>query len=190
MPALTGASGAGKSTTADLVLGLLEPDSGAVLVDGRPLTHAGLRAWRARVAYVPQEPILIPGTLRKNLLWSVGDASDAACWAALDRAAAAFARALPDGLDTLLGDRGVRLSGGERQRVAIARALLREPDLLVLDEATSSLDDATEAAVLELLASLGPAVTVLVIAHRRSTIEAADHVVELAAGRAVGTPGG
>ena len=189
MTALTGASGAGKSTTADIVLGLLEPDAGEVLIEGRPLTRAGLRAWRARVAYVPQETILIPGSLRRNLLWSVGEASDEACWAALDRAAAGFARSLPDGLDTLLGDRGIRLSGGERQRVAIARALLREPDLLVLDEATSSLDDATEAAVLELLASLGPAVTVLVIAHRRSTIEAAGHVVELAAGRAVGLPG-
>ena len=184
--ALTGASGAGKSTTADIVLGLLEPDAGEVLIEGHPLTRAGLRAWRARVAYVPQETILIPGSLRRNLLWSVGEASDEACWAALDRAAAGFARSLPDGLDTLLGDRGIRLSGGERQRVAIARALLREPDLLVLDEATSSLDDATEAAVLELMASLGPAVTVLVIAHRRSTIEAAGHVVELAAGRAVG----
>ncbi len=189
MTALTGPSGAGKSTTADLVLGLLEPDAGTVLIDGHRLTHAALRAWRARVAYVPQETILIPGTLRKNLLWSVGEATDAACWHALDRAAAAFARSLPDGLDTQLGDRGIRLSGGERQRVAIARALLRSPDLLVLDEATSSLDDATEAAVLELLRSLAPEVTVLVIAHRRSTIDAAGHVVELADGRAVGLGG-
>jgi ATP-binding cassette subfamily C protein len=184
--ALTGASGAGKSTTADLVLGLLEPDSGAILIEGHPLTHARLRAWRARVAYVPQETILIPGTLRKNLLWSVGEApDDDACWHALDRAAAGFARELPDGLDTNLGDRGIRLSGGQRQRVAIARALLREPDLLVLDEATSSLDDVTEAAVLDLMASLGPEVTVLVIAHRRSTVEAASRVVTLADGQVV-----
>ena len=184
--ALTGPSGAGKSTTADIVLGLLEPDAGQILIEGNPLTRAGLRAWRRRVAYVPQESILIPGSLRKNLLWSVGDADDATCWQALDRAAASFARDLPEGLDTALGDRGIRLSGGERQRVAIARALLRQPDLLVLDEATSALDDATEATVLELMASLGPAVTVLVIAHRRSTIQAAGHVVELSAGRAVG----
>ncbi len=187
--AITGASGAGKSTTADIVLGLLEPDAGDVLIEGHSLTRAGLRAWRARVAYVPQETILIPGSLRRNLLWSVGEADDAGCWSALDRAAAGFARDLPEGLDTRLGDRGIRLSGGERQRVAIARALLREPDLLVLDEATSSLDDVTEAAVLELMVSLGPAVTVLVIAHRRSTIEAAAHVVELSSGRAVGPRG-
>lgn len=185
MTALTGASGAGKSTTADLVLGLLRPDSGEVVIEGVPLTPPGLRQWRSRVAYVPQETVLIPDTLRRNLLWSVGPTSDSDCWAALDRAAATFARALPDGLDTELGERGIRLSGGERQRIAIARALLRQPNLLVLDEATSSLDDATEAAVLGLLAGLTPAVTVLVIAHRRSTIDAADHVIELADGRLV-----
>ena len=114
-----------------------------------------------------------------------GTVGDEDCWQALDRAAAGFARELPQGLDTILGDRGVRLSGGERQRVAIARALLRDPALLVLDEATSSLDDATEAQVLELLASLTPAMTVLVIAHRASTIQLADHVVRLDAGRVV-----
>ncbi len=185
MTALTGPSGAGKSTTADIVLGLLPPDTGEVLVEGRPLTRSGLAAWRSRVAYVPQETVLIPGTLRHNLQWSVGDVNDAACWRALDRAAARFARELPDGLDTDLGDRGIRLSGGERQRVAIARALLRSPDLLVLDEATSSLDDATEAEVLFLLTSLTPAITILVIAHRRSTIDIADHVIQFADGRVV-----
>ena len=102
------------------------------------------------------------------------------------RAAAGFARNLPDGLDTVLGDSGLRLSGGERQRVAIARALLRAPAVLVLDEATSSLDDATETAVLELLSDLAPSVTVLVIAHRRSTIDAAHHIVRLSDGRVVG----
>lgn len=184
--ALTGHSGSGKSTTADLVLGLLRPDSGQVLVDGEPLAPSDYRWWRRHVAYVPQETVLVPGTLRDNLVWSVrGTVGDEDCWQALDRAAAGFARELPQGLDTILGDRGVRLSGGERQRVAIARALLRDPALLVLDEATSSLDDATEAQVLELLASLTPAMTVLVIAHRASTIQLADHVVRLDAGRVV-----
>jgi ABC-type multidrug transport system fused ATPase/permease subunit len=133
---------------------------------------------------VPQETVLLAGTLRDNLVWSVRDeVSDEDCLVALERASAGFVHELPDGLDTLLGDRGVRLSGGERQRVAIARALLRQPDLLVLDEATSSLDDDTEAAVLDTVVGLVPAMTVLVIAHRRSTIELADHVVRIEAGR-------
>ncbi len=187
---LTGHSGSGKSTTADLALGLLEPEQGQILVDGEVLTSADLRWWRAHVAYVPQETVLIPGTLRENLSWSTeGPPADEQCWEALDRAAADFARSLPEGLDTMLGDRGVRVSGGERQRVAIARALLRNPTLLVLDEATSSLDDATEARVLDLMTSLVPAITVLVIAHRRSTVDAAHHVVRLEAGRVVGVVG-
>jgi ATP-binding cassette subfamily C protein len=133
---------------------------------------------------VPQETVLVPGTLRDNLVWSVpGGADDAACWEALQRAAADFTERLTDGLDTELGDRGIRLSGGERQRVAIARALLRKPTLLVLDEATSSLDDVTEAAVLRTVTALTPSVTVLVIAHRQSTIDAAHHVVHLVDGR-------
>lgn len=185
--ALSGPSGAGKSTLADLALGLLEPDAGSVAVAGRELVPADLPWWRSHVAYVPQETVLVPGTLRDNLTWSAPGADDEACWAALDKAAASFARRLPDGLDTRLGDRGLRLSGGERQRVAIARALLRSPNLLVLDEATSALDEETEAQVIALMRSLVPAVTVLVIAHRRSTLDAADQVVRLASGRIVPT---
>ena len=178
--ALTGPSGSGKSTCADLALGLLEPAAGQVLVDGVPLTPADLPWWRDHVAYVPQETVLIPASLRENLIWSVArEVSDEECWAALDQAAADFAHSLPDGLDTLLGDRGIRLSGGERQRVAIARALLRRPTLIVLDEATSSLDDETEIAVVDMVRSLAPAVTVLAIAHRRSTVEAAHRAVML-----------
>lgn len=180
---LTGHSGAGKSTTADLALGLLTPDDGRILVDGIPLEVNDMRWWRSHVAYVPQETVLTPGSLRENLTWSIdGGATDDECWEALDQAQAHFARQLPQGLETLIGDRGVRLSGGERQRVAIARALLRHPSLLVMDEATSSLDDATEDAVLRLVESLVPAVTVLVIAHRRSTIEASDHVIRFEGG--------
>lgn len=183
---LTGPSGAGKSTTADLALGLLTPDAGAIVVDGTPLREADLTWWRDRVAYVPQETVLIPGSLRENLAWSAGrQVSDDECWHALDQCVAGFARALPAGLDTMLGDHGLRLSGGERQRVALARAMLRNPLLLVLDEATSSLDDATESAVVDWIGSLIPAVTVLVIAHRRTTIAAADHLVRIDAGRIV-----
>lgn len=183
---LTGHSGSGKSTTADLALGLLQPQVGVIRVDGEPLQSDEVPWWRSHTAYVPQETVLTPDTLRANLVWSVpGGATDEQCWEALDQAQAHFARALPDGLDTLLGDRGIRLSGGERQRIAIARALLRSPSMLVLDEATSSLDDATELAVLSLVEGLVPAVTVLVIAHRRSTIDAAHNVVEFAGGRVV-----
>lgn len=178
--ALTGPSGAGKSTCADLALGLLEPAAGQILIDGQPLTRADLPWWRAHVAYVPQETVLIPASLRENLVWSVPrEVSDQECWQALDQAAAGFAKALPQGLDALLGDRGIRLSGGERQRVAIARALLRNPTLIVMDEATSSLDDDTESAVIDLMRTLAPRVTVLAIAHRRTTVAAAHSVVHL-----------
>ncbi len=178
--ALVGATGVGKSTTVDLVLGLLEPSAGQVQVDGRALQATDLAWWRDHIAYVPQETVLIPGTLRDNLAWSVQQTcSDDQLWSALDQASAGFARLLPEGLDTLLGDRGLRLSGGERQRVAIARALLRQPDLLVLDEPTSALDEDTEGEVLSLIRSLTPAMTVLVVAHRRSTIAAADHIITL-----------
>lgn len=185
--ALTGPSGAGKSTTLDLVIGLLSPTTGQVLVNGEPLLSSELTWWRSLIGYVPQETVLIPGSLRDNLVWSVhGECSDEDCWRVLDQAAAAFARLLPDGLDTVLGDQGLRLSGGERQRVAIARALLRRPRLLVLDEPTSALDDQTERDVLDLIRTLRPVVTVLVVAHRLSTIEAADHRVHLDQGRISG----
>jgi len=183
---ITGPSGAGKSTTADLALGLLVPDSGEIIGDGELLTAERLAAWRATIAYVPQETVVLPGTLRDNLTWSVGrEVTDDDCRTALRRAAATFVDRLPAGLDTELGERGIRLSGGERQRVAIARALLRDPVLLVLDEATSSLDDDTEAEVLATIASLTPAVTVLVIAHRRTTVDLAHQVVRIEDGRRV-----
>ena len=187
--ALSGRTGSGKSTTADLILGLLTAQSGEVLIAGAALTAADLAAWRRHVAYVPQETVLFPGTLRENLTWSTSSSvTDHQCWLALDRSASSFARELPQGLDTLLGDRGVRLSGGERQRIAIARALLREPLLLVLDEATSALDEETEDEILELIRGLVPQVTILVIAHRRSTLDAAQTVVHLIAGH--GRPAG
>lgn len=180
---LVGPSGAGKSTVVDVILGLLVPESGVVTVSGRPLASDLLTRWRAGIGYVPQDTALLPGTLRDNLVWSAGagDISDDACWAALDDAAAAFARRLPDGLDTLVGDRGVRLSGGERQRVALARALVRDPVLLILDEATSALDYETEASVLGTVRGLCPRTTVLLVTHRISAIAPSDHVVEISA---------
>lgn len=184
--ALTGHSGAGKSTVMDLVLGLLGPDQGQILVSGVPLKEWDLERLRRATAYVPQDPNLIDASLRENLLLGLPDGasnSDAACWDALDQARADFARRLPDGLDAQIGGRGVRLSGGERQRVALARALIRRPRLLVLDEATSSLDDATEELVQEQILKLRGSCTVLVVAHRHSSLAVADQILTLEGGR-------
>lgn len=182
--ALCGRSGAGKSTLADLALGLLPPDSGRVLVDGAPLTGDSLPAWRASIGYVPQETFLFHDTVRANLLWANPAATAADLREALRAAAAEdFVNRLPQGLDTIVGDRGQRLSGGERQRLALARALLRRPTLLVLDEATSSLDPHNERLVQDAIERLHGETTILLIAHRLSTVRAADRVVVLDHGR-------
>jgi ATP-binding cassette subfamily C protein len=184
MTALVGASGAGKSTLADLVLGLLSPAEGRVLVDGEPLDKPRLAGWRNSIGYVPQEPFLFHDTIRANLLWARPDATEDDLRNVLRAAAAEeFVARLPQGLDTVVGDRGVRLSGGERQRLTLARALLRRPTLLVLDEATSSLDTENERLVQSAIGQLHGTLTILVIAHRLSTVRAADEVVVLAEGR-------
>ncbi len=181
--ALTGPSGAGKSTLADLVGGLLAPDSGRVLVDGIAL-EGGLRtAWRARIAYVQQEPVLFAGSVRDNLLWAAPEADEAALHEVLTRASAEFVHAFPGGLDCDLGAAGRALSGGERQRIALARALLRQPDLLILDEATSALDDDSEAAIAAAVAALAGHCTVVVIGHRGALTALASHRIALDNGR-------
>jgi len=182
--ALVGPSGAGKTTLADLVLGLLIPTAGTITIDGRSLSGEDRACWRASIAIAPQDPFLFNDTIRANLLWARPQASEQQLWAALENAAAAaFVAALPAGLDTVVGDRGARLSGGERQRIALARAMLREPELLVLDEATSSLDTEHERAIREALLALHGRVTLLVIAHRLSTVSHADAIVVLDRGR-------
>lgn len=184
--ALVGPSGAGKSTVADLLLGLMPPSSGELRLDGAVLTAGEAARWRSSVAYVPQETFLFHDSVRRNLLWAVEDASEQALWRALDAVGVAeVVRALPQGLDTLLGDRGSRLSGGERQRIAVARALLREPQLLLLDEATSALDGENEQRLLRSLGGLAGGTTVVMIAHRWSTIAAADCLIVLDGGRVV-----
>jgi ATP-binding cassette subfamily C protein len=184
--ALVGPSGAGKTTIADLAVGLLAPASGRVLVDGATLAGDLVARWREAVAMVPQDVFLFHDTIRANLLWARPSASEGDMWQALALASAeAFVRRLPDGLDTVAGDRGERLSGGERQRIALARGLLREPALLVLDEATNSLDAGNETAVLDALAMLHGRMTILVIAHQHSTLRDADQVITVADGRVV-----
>ena len=182
--AICGPSGAGKSTLADLLLGLLTPTGGRILVDGVPLSGALARDWRASVGYVPQETFLYHDTLRANLLWAHPTATDEELQAALRQAAAEdFVGRLPEGLATRVGDRGVRLSGGERQRIALARALLRRPTLLVLDEATSALDAENERLVQEAIKQLRQDLTIVIIAHRHSTLRLADRVMALRSGQ-------
>ena len=182
--AVTGPSGAGKSTLADLLLGLLEPVRGEILVGGAPLREAGLARWRRSVAYVAQEPFLLHDSVRANLAWFCADASEADMWRSLELAgASAFVAALPDGLDTPVGDRGGRLSGGERQRVALAAALLREPALLVLDEPASHLDPDNEARIVETLRGLRGRVTIVAIVHGGALLREADRILVLREGR-------
>jgi ATP-binding cassette subfamily C protein len=184
--ALVGPSGAGKTTLADLAIGLLFPSSGHVLVDGVPLSGNTVARWRDVIAMVPQEAFLFHQSIGANLLWAQPEATEDEMWEALGAASAEqFVRHLPEGLNTVVGDRGARLSGGERQRIALARALLRRPALLVLDEATNSLDTGNENMILHALAQLHGQITMLVIAHQPSTIRDADQVVTVDHGRIV-----
>jgi ATP-binding cassette, subfamily C, bacterial len=172
--AIVGSSGAGKSTVADLVNGLLSPGTGRVLIDGAELTPQAARAWRRHVGYVAQDTILFHDTVRANLSWANPDASEQEMKESLSLAAAEFVFELPQGLDTTVGDRGMLLSHGQRQRIALARALLRKPGLLILDEATSSLDFDNENRILDAIERLKGRATVLLIAHRVSAIQRAD----------------
>ena len=184
--AIVGPSGSGKSTLADLLLGLLSPTAGRIVVDGEPLTTSSLRAWRRQVSYVAQDTFLFDDTVRANLAWARPDATDEQVWEALRLAAAdRFVAGLPQGLDTLVGERGVMLSGGERQRLSIARALLRQPRILVLDEATSSLDTENELRIQRAIDSLQHRMTIVVITHRLSTIRHADVIHVMEGGRVV-----
>lgn len=184
--AIVGPTGSGKTTVLDLLSGLNAPFSGTIRVDGRPLRADA--HWRRRIAYIPQETAILDGTLRANLTWGAVTADDKRLLAALDSAAAgAFVRGLPQGLDTWVGERGVRLSGGEKQCLALARALLREPELLILDEATSALDHEHQQVVLEALRTLHGQMTVLIVTHRYQEIrDLLDGVVRIEAGRVGG----
>ena len=191
--AFVGATGSGKSTLGDLILGLLRPDRGTIEIDGVPLDDANLRAWQRNLGYVPQAIFLADDTVARNIAFGLPDeridhdavvrAARAAC---IDRF---IEDELPKGYDTVVGERGVRLSGGQRQRIGIARALYHDPQVILFDEATSSLDTVTEEQVLEAVADLARTRTTITIAHRLSTVRACDRIVLLSAGEiaAIGT---
>lgn len=186
---ILGPSGGGKSTFADLLIGLLIPDIGQVLIDGRPLEGSVLHSWRKSVGYVPQESLLFHETLKDNMRWASPESSEEDIWNALQMASAAdFVKALPEGLMTIVGDRGVRLSGGQRQRISLARALLRKPTLLLLDEATSNLDAKNEQRIIQAMQDLRGKMTVVFISHRKSVVECSDRVVVIEGGRALEQP--
>ena len=184
--ALVGPSGAGKTTAVRLALRLLDPQAGRVTLDGCDLKKVRQASLRRAVALVPQEVALFNDTMRTNIAFGKPDATEEEVWAAAEAAElGAFIRALPEGLETKVGERGLKLSGGERQRVGLARALLADPRVLILDEATSALDGKTEAAIQATLRRARRGRTTLVVAHRLSTIADADQILVLRHGRIV-----
>ena len=187
--AFVGSTGAGKSTVIDLILGLLEPSQGAILVDDQPLEGSSLRGWQNNIGYVPQATYLADDTVAANIAFGIPYAKIDRV--AVERAAEAaqihgfVVSDLPNGYDTVVGERGIRLSGGQRQRLAIARALYHDPEIVVFDEATSALDNMTEAIVMEAIEALRGAKTVIIIAHRFSTIQQCDRIHLLKEGQLV-----
>jgi subfamily B ATP-binding cassette protein MsbA len=184
--ALVGESGGGKSSLVDVLSGLLSPSEGRILVNGMDLETINLDSWQRRLGVVSQDVLLLNGSIRDNIAFSLPQASESEIRAAAAAAdAAGFIEALPEGYDTLIGERGFRLSGGQRQRVSLARALLKDPELLILDEATSALDSPSEARILEAVDHFARGRTVLSIAHRLSSVQHADLIVVVRAGRIV-----
>lgn len=188
LTALVGPSGSGKSTLVQLLLRLDEPEAGEIRLNGVPLPAWQRAALRRHIAYVPQQPVLIAGTIAENVALGAPDrpVTRAEIEAALQRAHAwSFVAALPQGLDTPIGENGAQLSGGQRQRLALARAFLKRAPLLLLDEATSALDAESEQAIQAALAALRPHTTIVVVAHRLTTVQSADQIVVLEGGRIV-----
>ena len=183
--ALIGPSGAGKTTMSDIILGLYRPQAGGVYMDGIDV-YTMPHTWARIVGYVQQSVFIADTNVRDNITFGMKDVPDEAVWDALDRASIGdFIRTLPDGLHNKVGERGVKFSGGQKQRLAIARALFNKPEILVLDEATSALDNETEKAIMESIESLQGQVTLIIIAHRLTTIKNCDHIFEIKDGVAI-----
>jgi ABC-type multidrug transport system fused ATPase/permease subunit len=183
--AFVGPSGAGKTTVIDLILGVLEPDKGRIQIQKHSPLES-IQSWPGAIGYVPQDVMISNGTIRENVTlgYPSEDVVDEAVWEALEIAQLSkFVRALPQGLNTHVGDRGAQISGGQRQRLGIARAMFTKPKLLVLDEATSALDGVTEASITEAVHNLKGGVTIVMIAHRLSTVREADLIFYMREGK-------
>ena len=185
---LVGGTGSGKSTTLDLLMGLLRPTSGRILIDSEPLDGSRIRAWQATIAHVPQAIFLADTTLAGNIAFGIPPAQvdlERVRRAAERAQMSEFIDSMPDGFESYVGERGVRLSGGQRQRIGIARALYKEASVLVLDEATSALDNSTERSVMDSIEGLSRDLTIIMIAHRLSSVQRCDTIIELENGRLV-----
>jgi len=178
--ALKGDSGVGKSTIVNLLMGLLKPQEGTIEVDGIVLNNENIRAWRKSIGYMPQDPIILNKSIRENITRFNPGSTEESILVALEKSQALdFINKLPDGLDTIMGDKGIRLSGGEKQRIVLARALVKSPQILILDEATSALDHENERTIQETIQSLKKNMTIVSIAHRQSTIDSADYLIDV-----------
>ena len=188
MIGFVGMSGAGKSTLIDCILGLIVPSSGNLIIDGVKITNKNVKNWQKNIGYVPQVIYLLDASLRENIAFgiSIDFIDEEKLGNAIKKAQLSdFVSDLPKGLDTFVGERGVRLSGGQRQRIGIARALYNDPSVLVLDEATSALDNETESEVMNAVESLQGSRTILIIAHRLSTIKNCDYIYKLENGKVI-----
>lgn len=185
---IIGGTGSGKSTALDLLMGLLEPTEGLILIDGQPASGERLRAWQRSIAHVPQSIYLSDSSIAENIAFGIPPAAidmERVRQAAARAQIADFIENHPNGYEAMVGERGIRLSGGQRQRIGIARALYKQASVLVFDEATSALDNTTEQAVMEAIESLDRDLTILIIAHRLTTVQGCDRIIELVNGRAV-----
>ena len=180
MIAIVGESGAGKSTLIDFIMGFNDPINGTVYIDGVPLQDYDIQSYRNKIGYVPQESVLFNMSIADNLRWAKDETTDEEIKAACQLAYAdGFIESMPDKYDTLVGDRGGRLSGGQAQWISLARALIRDPELVILDEATSELDSGSELMIKKAIDNLSGQTTIVIIAHRLSTISKADYVYVL-----------
>lgn len=183
---VVGPTGSGKSTTMDLLMGLLEPTEGQILVDGIPINNENLRSWQSLIAHVPQSIFLADTTVAENIAFGIVRKDidmERVREAAKQAHIAHFIESRREGYSAIVGERGIQLSGGQRQRIGIARALYRRASVLIFDEATSSLDNATEQSIMKSIESLNRDLTILIIAHRLTTVQRCDQIIELAYGK-------